>query len=186
MFLVSHLMCSPWYPCYQTVGDICTVSCRESRYPPIWLPIWSRKPPDPNTQTIIYVPLIRLQKNILPILQYKYLKSLSGEFFLQHLILRTRSCGAGFITQSSWVFHFHSTMVCGNVLYHSCTSFQGASLGGQPLIIFTWSIGAGGSVIKTFESRVFIENWKWVSKGYGSYLVHPGKPLAFPSLLPIG
>jgi len=33
-----------------------------------------------------------------------------------------------------------------------------------------------------FESRVFIENWKWVSKGCGSYFVHPGKPLAFPSL----
>jgi len=32
------------------------------------------------------------------------------------------------------------------------------------------------------ESRVFIENWKWVSKGCGSYLIHPGKPLAFPSL----
>ena len=33
-----------------------------------------------------------------------------------------------------------------------------------------------------FESRVFIENWKWVSKGCGSYLIHPGKPLAFPPL----
>ena len=31
----------------------------------------------------------------------------------------------------------------------------------------------------TFESRVFIENWKWVSKGCGSYLIHPGKPLTF-------
>ena len=33
-----------------------------------------------------------------------------------------------------------------------------------------------------FESRVFIENWKWVSKGCGSYLIHPDKLLAFPSL----
>jgi len=32
----------------------------------------------------------------------------------------------------------------GNVLYHSCTSFEGASRGGQPLNIFTWFIGAGG------------------------------------------
>jgi len=32
------------------------------------------------------------------------------------------------------------------------------------------------------ESRVFIENWKWVSKGCGSYLIHPGKLLAFPPL----
>jgi len=34
----------------------------------------------------------------------------------------------------------------------------------------------------TFESRVFIDNWKWVSKGCRSYLIHPGKPLAFPLL----
>ena len=32
----------------------------------------------------------------------------------------------------------------GNVLYHSCTSFEGASRGGQPLNIFTWFIVAGG------------------------------------------
>jgi len=32
----------------------------------------------------------------------------------------------------------------GNVLYHSCTSFEGAFRGGQPLNIFTSFIGAGG------------------------------------------
>jgi len=32
----------------------------------------------------------------------------------------------------------------GNDLYHSCTSFEGASRGGQPFIFFTWLIGAGG------------------------------------------
>ena len=32
----------------------------------------------------------------------------------------------------------------GNVLYYSCTSFEGASPGGQTLNIFTWFIGAGG------------------------------------------
>ena len=31
----------------------------------------------------------------------------------------------------------------GNVLYHSCTSFEGASRGGQPSNIFTRCIGAG-------------------------------------------
>ena len=30
---------------------------------------------------------------------------------LQNLILRTRSCGSGFITQSSWGFHFHLTIM---------------------------------------------------------------------------
>jgi len=34
----------------------------------------------------------------------------------------------------------------GNDLYHSCTSFEGASRGGQPFNIFTWFIGAGGYV----------------------------------------
>jgi len=33
-----------------------------------------------------------------------------------------------------------------------------------------------------FESRVFIENWLWVSQGCGSYLIHHGKPWAFPPL----
>ena len=32
----------------------------------------------------------------------------------------------------------------GNDLYHSCTTFEGAFRGGQPLNIFTWFIGAGG------------------------------------------
>jgi len=32
----------------------------------------------------------------------------------------------------------------GNDLHHSCTSFEGASRGGQPLNVFTWFIGAGG------------------------------------------
>jgi len=31
-----------------------------------------------------------------------------------------------------------------NVLYHSCTSSEGASRRGQPLNVFTWFIGAGG------------------------------------------
>jgi len=49
------------------------------------------------------------QKNILLIVQYKYLKSCSKDFIFQNPILRTRSYGTGFIPQSSWVFHFHKT-----------------------------------------------------------------------------
>jgi len=37
-------------------------------------------------------------------------------------------------------------------------------------------------VYSKVESRVFVEDWKWVSKGCGSYLNLPGKPLAFLSL----
>jgi len=43
----------------------------------------------------------------------------------------------------------------GNDLYHSCTSFEGASRGGQPLNIFTWFIGAGGFTCETFTCETF-------------------------------
>jgi len=42
---------------------------------------------------------------------------------------------------------FISTRPCwsGEIFsFHNCTSFEGASRGGQPLNIFTWFIGAGG------------------------------------------
>ena len=104
------------------------------------------------TQSIIDVPLLceRFQKGILIIVQYKYLKSCSREFILQNLILRTRSCGSGFITPSSCVCRFHQTIMVGpswpdgNVLYHSCTSSEGASRAGQTLNHFIRFIGAGG------------------------------------------
>ena len=71
--------------------------------------------PTRPTQSIIYVPLPanRFQKNILLIVRYKYSKSCSGDFILQNLILRTRSYGTGFITQSSWVVHFHQISLIG-------------------------------------------------------------------------
>jgi len=70
---------------------------------------------DRPTQSIIYVPLQvnRFQKSVWLIVQYKCLKSCSGDLILQNLILRTRSCGTSFITQSSWVFHFHPTIMAG-------------------------------------------------------------------------
>ena len=67
------------------------------------------------TQSIMYVPLQvnRFQNSILLIVQYKYLKSCSRRFYPPNLILRTRSCVTGFITQSTWVFHFHPTIMVG-------------------------------------------------------------------------
>ena len=56
---------------------------------------WLRHP----TQSIMYVPL---QVN-------RFLFYLSSSTILQNLILCTRSCCTGFITQSSWGFHFHQT-----------------------------------------------------------------------------
>ena len=62
------------------------------------------------TQSIIYVPLHvnRFQKSILLIVQYKYLKSCSGDFILQNLILH-KIMRTAFITQCIWGFHFHLT-----------------------------------------------------------------------------
>jgi len=47
------------------------------------------------TQSMIYVPLLvnRFQKSVLLFVQYKQLKSCSGDLILQNVILRTRSCG---------------------------------------------------------------------------------------------
>jgi len=60
------------------------------------------------------------------------------------------------------VVFFISTWPCwsvGNVLYHSCTSFEGASWDGQPLNIFTWFIGAG-----EIDSRVtYLTNLGYLS-----------------------
>jgi len=42
----------------------------------------------------------------------QYLKSCSGDFILQNLILRTRLCCAGFITQPSCVLDFNLTEIC--------------------------------------------------------------------------
>jgi len=81
------------------------------------------------SQSIIYVPLqvIRFQESILLIVQYKYLKSCSGDFTLQDLILRIRSRGTSFITQSSWVFHFRLTEICQAEMF--CTTVVPAPKG---------------------------------------------------------
>ena len=49
------------------------------------------------------------KKCILLIVQYKYIKSCSGDLILQNLILCTKLCGTGFITQPSCDFDFNLT-----------------------------------------------------------------------------
>jgi len=87
----------------------------------------------------MYVPLLvnRFQKCILLIVQYRYSKSCSGDFILQNLILRTRSCGTDFITQSSWVFHFHlTTIVRWKCFAPPLYQFRRGILGGPALKYF--------------------------------------------------
>jgi len=91
------------------------------------------------TQSIIYIPLQvnRFQISVLLIVRYEYLKSCSGGFILQNLLVVLLNLVGFFIsTRPSWSG--------GNFLYHSCTSFEGASRRGQPLNIFAGFIGAGG------------------------------------------
>ena len=91
------------------------------------------------TQSLMYVPLLvnRFQKIILRIVQYKYLKSCSGDFTLQNLILRTRSCGTGFVTQSSWVFRFRlTTMVMLKCFVPQLYQFRRGISGGAALESF--------------------------------------------------
>ena len=92
------------------------------------------------TKSIVYVPLQvnRFQESILLIVQYKCLRSCSRDFIFQNLILCTRSCYTGFVTQSSWLFiSTRPSWSDEHVLYHSCTSSDGVSWRGQPLNILT-------------------------------------------------
>ena len=64
------------------------------------------------TQSVMYVPLLvnRFAESVLLIVQYRYLKSCSGDFNSPesdppHKIMRYWI----YYTQSGWVFHFHLT-----------------------------------------------------------------------------
>jgi len=93
------------------------------------------------------------QKIILLIIQYKYLRSYSGDCVLQNLILRTRSCGTGFINLVGVFFSMRPRWSGENVLYHSCTSAKGASRGCQLSNIFRRFIGAGGRNKQTKQTK---------------------------------
>jgi len=88
----------------------------------------------------------RFQKSILLIFQYKYLNRILEILFSRiwssaqnHtvLVLLLNLVGFFISIRPRWSFW--------NVLYHCCTSFEGASRGGEPLIIFTWFPGACGT-----------------------------------------
>jgi len=116
---------------------------------------------DRPTQSIMYIPfqVNIFQKGILLIVRYKYLKSCSEDLFSKfqqksdppHKIMRYLIY---YSTQLASSFPPGRNLPRGNDLYHSCTSFEGASWRGQPLNIFTWFIGSGGSSIWVHGSFV--------------------------------
>ena len=90
----------------------------------------------------------RFQKSILLIVEYKYLKSCSGDFVLQNLILHTRSCVTGFITQSSWVFHFHLTiMVRWKFFVRQLYQFR-RGISGGPALKYFYMMHRGGRTFR--------------------------------------
>ena len=98
-------------------------------------------------QSMIYVPLqvYRFQKIILLIVQYKLLKSCSQDLIPQNLILRTRLCATGFITQSSWGFHsFHPTMIVGSKCFLPQLYQFRRGISGGPALQYFYMIHRGG------------------------------------------
>jgi len=119
------------------------------------------------TQSIMYVPLQvnRFQKSILRIVQYKYLKSSSGDFILQNLILRTRSCGTGFITQSSWFFHYHlTTLVRWECFVPQLYQFW-KGISGGPALKYFYMIHGGGRM--WHDDHLWHDRWL---KSYDSFI----------------
>jgi len=96
----------------------------------------------------MYVPLPvnTFQKSILLIVQYKYLKSCSEDLTLLNLILRTRSCNTGFIAPSSWVFHFHPTIMVGRKCFVPLLYQFRRGVSGGAALISCYMIHRGGRI----------------------------------------
>jgi len=99
------------------------------------------------TQSIMYVPLQvnRFRKSVLLIVQYKYLKSSSGDFYSTesdppHKIMRY-----WLYCSICWFFHFQLTeSVMRKWFVFAVYQEKIAARQGRTLIIFTWFIWAGG------------------------------------------
>ena len=65
----------------------------------------------PNQSCIFPIRQIDFRKVFYLSFSTNIFQSCSRDFILQNLILRTRSCGTGFITQYSWVFNFRLTTI---------------------------------------------------------------------------
>jgi len=105
--------------------------------PCLWLPAQERKrvhervntwflvlPGSRPTQSIMYLPLqVNRFRKSFTYLSVQIFKIIPEIFILQNLILRTRSCGTGFITQSIGFFiSIWQNLSDGNDLYWRCTS----------------------------------------------------------------
>ena len=77
---------------------------------------------------------------------------------LQNLIIRTRSCGTGFITQSMWFFHFHlTTLVRWKWFVPQLYQFR-RGISGGPALKYFYMIDRGGRREIAVESNIQISN----------------------------
>jgi len=124
----------------------------------IWVMSERKHPPDPINHVYSLPGKYMWQKYFtypsVQIFQILF-RGLNSQKSNKNLILRTRPWGNAFINQHSWLVHFWQAenLHSGNDLYRSCTSIEGASWRGQPLNIFTWFIGAGGTMRIDFDCR---------------------------------
>ena len=118
------------------------------------------RPPYPINHVYVSFQVNIFHKSILLIVQYKYLKSCSEDFSskIQQKSDSPHDIMHYFIYYSKQMassFPPGRNLPCGNDLYHSCTSFGGASWRGQPLNIFTWFIGSGGFLSVSLSLSLF-------------------------------
>ena len=105
-----------------------------------------REPPDQINNLCSFTGK-RFQKIMLLIVQYKCLKSCSKDFSLQNLILRTRLCGTGFITQPSCVFDFRLAEICqAEMICIGGVPVLKRHFGGAGPKIFAWFTAAVGTI----------------------------------------
>jgi len=100
----------------------------------------------------------RFQKSGSLIVQYKYLKSCSEDLILQNQILRTRSCGTGFITEPSWILHFHPTRMVGRKRFVPVRYQLRRGISGGPALEYVFMIHRVGRAMRGVSDSVGRKN----------------------------
>ena len=81
---------------------------------------------------------------------------------LQNLIRRTRSCSTGFITQSSFVFHFHQINMIGWKYFTPQLYQFRRSISEGPALKLFYMIHRGGRVTHLENIQIRCRTYKWV------------------------
>ena len=146
----SHLRWVAWDAQWrQTIGRVAVGCCFSLGEITKKYPVLQLRTPYRPTQSVMYVPLQVNEYISRKYFTYRPVQIFKIMFrrFLFSRIWSPAQDHAVLLLLLNLVGFFISTRPRwsgGNDLYHSCTSYEGASRGGQPLNIFTWFTGAGG------------------------------------------